>query len=607
MKHISITTFIISLLICVNTWAADRKWENSPEGLPYFSYEGVCTLDNDPGFLIGNSRIKVNTHSSGIYELISGERSWARFNADPRRPDYGKNRATVRFGNKEFELVGPSSLAGRKDRCKVYGGAGFTRYDYQLDNGISCSRMISVMPSDDPEKTEPFFLVSVTFSNNGSLPRKIQYDEAISPLYVPSSYQLIPENERSVTYPVSTEISFRCIKASFGPVPQKFVHFAAPQDRSADEFAPQSLFIYCDNAFLVVNDGQLKASVNEFRLRPKSKHTIYIVIGFSGENNREAAERFISKAGQSEFGAFATKWKEHLPSFSSERNDQVRYQLYESAYELEASAVYSDYFKETFIPGKFYSSASLGENYSNSDHINAALYYTYTDPQLAKSMIRYVMKQTSFDGIVPEGSRGYGYIPTSSYTENQIHVEVLNAVSEYLKRTGDYDFLDEWMPVYPIEKGELQCVRIILEKYFMLMRERRTISSAEMAMQAAYLPKFAEQAEKSGRLSEEFKVALNDYTKQVVDRFVAKGEYYVSDLPYILEVKELSNARKRELVDDAIGNGYLNIRSVPGLAGFDGMEANSLFRSCVQNSMGDDVIGVVNAWTLYSYYRLMEY
>ena len=597
---------LVFVLMSASLAAGDRKWEDVSGGLPYFQYQGQYSPENDPALLIGNSRIKVNAHVWGFYELISGERIWARFNADPVRPNYGRNKATAIVDNREIELAGPYSIAAREGRCKIYSGAGFVRYVYDLGKGLECSRMISVMPSGNPESTMPLILVSVTFTNNGSGTRKIGYEEAVSPCFVPVSAQYLPEEERSLRYVMNTEISFRCITASFGLIPQEFIHFSAPGDRSSEDFSPQSIFLYCDDAFLVVNDGQLKASASEVKLRRNQKHTVNVVIGFAGNSNKKTAAKFLAQAEDNPAGAFASMWQKCIPDFSSEKNEDVRHELYRSAYSVEAAAVYSDYFKETFIPGKFGFSTRFGENVSNSDHLNAALQACCTNPQLAKSIIRYVLKQTSYDGMVPQSNRGYGLIPSDSYGNNLIHLELFNAVAEYLARTGDYAFLEEWLTVYPMERGEMQSVRTILERCFLRMREEVSVSPSANAMQAAYLPRFLEQMVNSGTSSKEFIAALQEYTDKAIERFRSQESHNLADLPYLLETRHLTNAQKRDLLDQAQERRMIDLRAVPGLATFDGIEASTLFRNYILNNLDPADVNVMNAWAIYCHFRLME-
>ena len=593
---------LVTGLLAASASAADVKWDTTPDGMPYCKVQST----DDAAFLLGNYRIKVNTHSDGIYELMSGERCWARFNADPARPGYGRNKAVAVVDNRETQLVGAGSLATRNGKCEVYAGVGFVRYDYDLGNGVKCSRMISVMPSEKVNDGNPVFLVTVTFHNTGSGTKRISYDEAFSPCFVPASYQLIPEKERPLRYHIDTEISFRCITASFRPVQQKFIQFATPTARAVDEFAPQSVFLYCDKAFLVVNDGQLKASVDEFKLRSRRKHTFHIAIGFANEDSKALAEAVIAKAEDNPFGAFASMWKKHLPDFSDERDQERRMAMYTSAHRVEASAVYSGYFQETFIPGLADIAYRFGENVSNRDHINAALQACHTNPELARSIIRYVMKQSGFDGIIPESNKGYGYIPSDSYKENNIQLDVLNAVAEYLEKTGNYGFLEEWITVYPLERGEMQSVMTILERYFLYLRDNPSQSASRLAMQSAYLDKFIVQMERSGRASAAFLEALKEYSAKAGEHFRSIDDYGIAELPYILESKAITNYDKRELLDDAMDAGSADLRAVPGLSTFDGIEASSLFRDSLKKIDMENVPVKDAAWILYCYYRLKE-
>lgn len=597
---------LLTGLSCVVAYASDKEWEFTPEGLPYLKFDRFASSEEDPSYLLGNYRIKVNAHASGIYELISGERIWGRFNADPTKADYGRNMAVAEVDGREIRLIGEGSLAENPGKCDFYAGPGFARYDYDLGDGLKCSRMISVMPSETVNGGNPLFLVTIKFSNTGSAARKIAYDEAVAPCYIPASYQNLPENERPLKYLMNTEIAFRYMKASFTPMVQKWVPYASAGVRALDEFSPQSIFLYCGDAFLVVNNGQLKASITEFKLRPRKQKTLYVVIGLAGEEDcKEMAERVIDKAEDNEFGAFAGMWKKHLPDLSSERIKEVRAEMYDRAHKVEASAVYNDYFKETFIPASPAYAFRYGENVSNREHIRAALQACYSNPSLARSIILYVLKQTGHDGMVPEYNKGFGYIPSDAYKENNIQFDVMNAVALYLEKTGDYAFLDEWVTVYPMERGELFSVMGILEKYFIFLRDRSSDSPQKSAMQAAYLPDFVHQIEKSGRASDGFMKALKDYASSAASQFSLQSDLTLAELPYVLEAQSVSNSDKRQLFEAAMQLGQVDVRSVPGLASFDGIEASALFRDTVLKEGSEEQIGE-DAWSIYCYYRLME-
>lgn len=610
-SHMYMKTFIAVLitgLLSVSVYASsDGKWNETPAGLPYYSCKGAYTSTDDPAFMIGNYRIKLNTHASGIYELISGERCWARFNADPSIPDYGSNGATVTVDNREVELVGAGSLASKAGKCDFYSGMGFTRYDYDLGEGLKCSRMLSVMPSDDVFGASPYFLVTITFNNTGSGTRKISYEESVAPNFVPSSYQLIPAEERPLRYMMTTDIAFRYVSATFSPINQRFIRFAVPENRSMNEFAPQSVFLYCSDAFLIVNDGKLKASV-DFKLRPEKKHTVHVVIGFVDKNTdcKEVAANAVSKAENGEFGAYASMWKKKLPDFSKERNAVIRREMYRSAHALESSAVYSSYFKETFIPADFIFAYRFGENVSNRMHVNHVLQACYTNPDLAKSILRYVLKQVSFEGMIPFSNKGFGYVPSDAYSANDIQLDLFNAVSEYMRVTGDYAFLEEWMTVYPMENGDMQSVMRILENCFIYLRDNPFHSDERLARIVAYLPEFISHMEKSGHASEDFVKDMKKFYKLSEEKFLSESDYSISALPYLLDTDLLTNPKKREYLDRALDDDDLGIEIVPSLSSFDGIEASSLFKKSVTSPADSQNTAGKHSWALYGYFKLME-
>jgi hypothetical protein len=65
----------------------------------------------DPAFILGNYRWTAFAHASGILQLLTGERVWARVNAAADRLNYGDNsaRLTVLGGPEPdlaYDLVG---------------------------------------------------------------------------------------------------------------------------------------------------------------------------------------------------------------------------------------------------------------------------------------------------------------------------------------------------------------------------------------------------------------------------------------------------------------------------------------------------------------------
>lgn len=102
------------------------NWQYTSNNLPVYNYTGPLPFEQtdpsgddvllakDPYFMLGNYRLTLFVHASGAYQFLTGERSWARINANPNEIDYGNNAARSTFlsdKNKKVDLVGLSSLA----------------------------------------------------------------------------------------------------------------------------------------------------------------------------------------------------------------------------------------------------------------------------------------------------------------------------------------------------------------------------------------------------------------------------------------------------------------------------------------------------------------
>ncbi len=493
--------------------AAEPVWDETPAGLPYCRHMNAGA---DEAFLLGNYRMNILAHPDGVYEILSGERVWARFNADPVRPNSGRNRATLFNGLRSTELVSSSV------KSEFYTGVGFARYDYTLRNGIRCSRMISVMPSEEINGGQPCFVITVTITNRGRGTEKIDYEEAFSPMCLPVSDQELLQSERVVSYPMNTEISFRCLHAYFTPTPQKFVSGATVEGASPYEFSPLSVFLYSDRAFLGIADGEFTASFSDIKLKPREQEVFHIVVGLSDEKNtKELAEEVMSHAEYSEYGLFEALWKKQLPDYSAQTNWLIRKDLYMDAYELESSAVYDAYFKETFIPSESRIATVTGENLSNREHLQRAVHACQTNPELAKSVMRYVMKHAGSDGRIYEGNTGFGYIPASYSKGYDLQIYFFNLLTEYLATTGDYGFLEERLTIYPMDRGEYVTVMQLVERFFQYLRDVAVREADESVIENNYdiarpiFPAFIEQMRESGKASDLFLKALEEYEKSI--------------------------------------------------------------------------------------------
>lgn len=617
------------------------KWGETPAGMPYVQYTGSFTagdVSTDPYFLLGNYRMNLLTHVSGTYQLMSGERVWARFNADPDRPDYGRNRAVLKIDDKSYELVGNNDQTSSDDYA-VTSGIGFTRYDYVLDGGVKCSRMISVMPSEKVNEGRPSFLLTVTLRNTSNSTLKVTYEEVLSPCFIPVSEQNLAVSERSYRYDYTTGISFRCVTATFDPVVQKYVRWTEDGAPTMFENAPKSLFMYSSDAFIRVLDSGIYAVLDDVKIRPGQTRTFEVVVGIADGDVKKNADEMLKVAEEGQFGAFASLWKAKMPDLKAERDNARRREMYWNAHALEASAVYDSYFGETFVPSGADVTYRHGRKLSTIDHIQAVLPLCYTDPALAKSALRFVMKHSDQFGRIADGSLGSGHMLPSSSEHCELQASLFHAVSEYLRITGDTAFLEDFFEVRPFGKSTFTSPMQVLESCFFFLRDEYLAEDSGLyhAMLSAVLPEFISQIKASGKASSLFVNALEKfYISEIETPSGSLESKDIHELSYLIASDQLQVYDKRtclDMLNDCLGDARdftLESRFLLGALSFDRIEASGLARRISFARIAEDYpdtwkgswsapsvmdpqkMGVhvyssqPHAWSLYCYYRMLE-
>ncbi|TCD28348.1 hypothetical protein EZ456_06605 [Pedobacter psychrodurus] len=606
------------------------NWFFSKKGLPVYNYTGTlpyAAVDKqgkdaeqpaDPFFLLGNYRATLITHASGRYQFITAERVWARINGDADQTNYGWNEASIAFKNdkklRKVTLTGVNSVAADQNASKKYFGIGFARYSYQLANSIHCTRTISVKPSAKVNAGNPSFVVTISLKNNGKKAQRLTYSERMLVNYTQNSLQYTDITKRPILYhsKITIDQNKKIALAKINYQTNTFLVIPNKAQRFIYDIAPPSVFMVVKNnnpqeiSTVSAQNDTLATKVDIF-IKPNETKVFNVVIGLADDKSFEGVQKqvddlFLDASSSSvEEGLFAQQWKEKLPDLSTEKNEVLRREMLWNAHVIEASAKYSEYYKETSIPQGTVYSYHFGDNISLRDHLQAALPACYTNPELAKSCIRYVIKHSDFDGEIKRGNSGFGYTPPSIYKESDPQLYFFNTIAEYLLITKDYNFLNEKVSFYPAENERQDVVINMLKKYFIYLRDEvgtgshglvkmlnsdwsdsffhkyspnvfagTAESHLNSAMVLAVFPKLIKELKNSGNTeARELVSSMEDYRKSIetafmkdlgTRKFAARAylnenlkfginEVCIEPQGYLLQIPSLSIERKKEIYD----------------------------------------------------------
>jgi cellobiose phosphorylase len=472
-------------------------WQTDADGLPVFAFTAplpVKTFDrvgkpyplsDDPFFLLGNYRVTLFPRVSGRYQLMTGERSWARL--DEADDGGGANNATLTVVRADttnnFDLVGVNSLTADPDRCRRVFGTGYGRYDFTLGDGLTCSRVLSVPPSLRVNEGVPAFVVNVRVANSGATPAKVAYTESVLAHYVAAIDRTKTDEARLVTYTNRTTVdkNHSLIRADIFAVAKDPTLFRSRDFACKYDGYPPSLLLHVAapaelhpqfrTANLAPGKDRLSAQVR-FELQPGESREFNIVIGLAPDGSAEpilALDRRLKLTTDGEH--FRAEWKRRLPDLSRESDPVFRREMVWDAYTLEAMATYSEYYHETYVPQGTAYDYEMDFAAAPRDHLQYAMALCYTDPALAKSCLRFVLKKMTSQGEIKYTDYGFGKTSTVAWNPSDQQLYLFMAVAEYLRITGDTGFLMEETQYLPTDANYTGTTLDKLDRAFMYLRD----------------------------------------------------------------------------------------------------------------------------------------
>jgi Glycosyl hydrolase 36 superfamily, catalytic domain len=467
------------------------EWIEDDYGLPAYHYAGPMRFPNspvrnrapmipdDPFFLTGNYHLTLFTHASGLYQILTGERAWGRMNQDDA-PWGGANSAIIEVSGQRHDLIGldaPAAIAATKRF-----GVGFARYDYSLTPSLSVTRQLSVTPSTKIHEGTSAFLTHVTLHNTGSAPLHIRYSELTRARY----QQLfaawdVPQD--GATWPIepATPPANGLVTASFTAHGKRKLTFPPRGEMSRYEQFPPTLFVKAVSSGLTAishtdSSGQRNIGVTaSLTLKPGESRTLAFITGYT--RNKTEIPTLVAAldapASAKPLGsAFGEAWRRILPNLSGEHDPILHREMLWNAAALESMTTWREYYDETVVPQGTMYDYIWGNMASSRDLAQQALPFCHTNPAIARSTLRFIMKRILPDGTVQLNDEGFGWVPSGAQQTSDQQLYFFLLLAEYLRVTRDASVLTETIGYYPLENSGHDTGLAHVRQAFLFLRDR---------------------------------------------------------------------------------------------------------------------------------------
>ena len=467
-------------------------WIEDGYGLPAYHYtgpmrfpdspqrDGAPMIPDDPFFLTGNYRLTLFTHASGLLQILTGERAWGRMNQGDARWG-GANSATLEVSGQRHDLIGldaPAAIAATKRF-----GVGFARYDYTLSTSLSITRRLSVKPSTNLRDGASAFLTQVTLTNNGSAPLPLRYSEFIRAKY----QQLFAEWDQDQNFatwslqPAASPANGP-VMASFTAHAKRRLTFPPPGEMSRYEQSPPTLFVKPIGAGLTATSQADSASQRnigvtaDLTLQPGETRTFAFVTGYT----REAASidalcaplsAPAPESAQQLGSAFGNDWLRLMPKFQ-DSDPILRREMHWNLAALESMTTWREYYDETVVPQGTMYDYIWGNMASSRDLAQQALPFCHTNPAIARSTLRFIMKRMLPDGTVQLNDEGFGWCPSGAQQTSDQQLYFFLLLAEYLRVNPDASLLTEPIAYYPLDNSGRGTGLAHVRQAFLFLRDR---------------------------------------------------------------------------------------------------------------------------------------
>lgn len=508
MKSLFKWTLSLVPILAANVLMAEGigTWTQDEAALPCFSYtaslpfsanvkDGTPSkLPSDPWFLLGNYRIKIFTHVSGNYQLVTGQRAWGRLNQGPT-PNSGVTSSSLDLldasgkTQKTWYLSGLDSLATNPAVCQRVFGCGFASYAFETEN-FTCTRTLSVKPSTTPYNGASAFRLSLKIKNKSQTAQSLSWRESLLANYEMMQQQHQPANKRQVTYTNSVKVleDRQLLKVAIKGLAADPLLFPTRDTISPLDGFPPTLFmkfatpgLHPELTSKKESQGDTLTGRIDFALQPGEEKTFDWIIGYSFDTSVQAIEKICQQLQEKTPGptprqgafkseaAFSGAWQKTLSKVEAGSDAVLAQELLWDAYTLEALATYCEYFNETRIPTV--EDFDFGTGGSARDICQNALPLCHFDPALVKSILKGIMKRTLPSGEILLSQSGNAFCSNHGRTPSDLQLYYFQLLDEYVNTTQDFDFLLELGEFYPVKRMPRANSLDYMERYMRFIRD----------------------------------------------------------------------------------------------------------------------------------------
>ena len=188
----------------------------------------------------------------------------------------------------------------------------------------------------------------------------------------------------------------------------------------------------------------------DLTLSPGESRTMFFLYGYLPDGfDLDSLTAKYAQGPSSVWARSCSQWKESGLRFRTESEAWVERETTWSSYYLRSAITYDSFFREHIISQGAPYQYIAGIQAAPRDPLQHAFPSIFSDPKIAREVLRYTLKEIQPDGSLPYGIVGSGVPMPCRYRPSDSELWLLWLASEYVLATRDQNFLDETIPGYP--------------------------------------------------------------------------------------------------------------------------------------------------------------